>query len=106
MTDRDPTDAEAPFQTWAILELMGHRRLAGLVSEQQIAGAAFLRLDIPADQGMRATQWYAPQAVYCITPTSEETARRVAKLGQPEPVRRWELTAPDDDDEDDGQPPF
>lgn len=32
---------------WAILELMGHRRLAGYVSEQEIAGAAFIRVDVP-----------------------------------------------------------
>lgn len=105
------TNEEAPaFAGWVILELMGHRRLAGWLSEQEIAGEGFLRLDVPADtttleslQERKATQFYRPAAVYCITPTTEETARRVAKLGQPEPVRRWELPAPDDDD---GEEPF
>lgn len=69
------------FVGWAILELMGHRRLAGWLSEQQVAGAAFVRLDVPTADGndgdagpFDATQLYAPSAVYCITPTNEETA--------------------------------
>jgi hypothetical protein len=101
MTD-ETTDTT--FAGWVILELMGHRRLAGYLTEQEIAGEGFLRLDIPngnpTDGPAKATQFYRPGAVYCITPTSEETARRVAKLGQPEPVRRWELPAPDDDEEE------
>jgi hypothetical protein len=85
------------FEGWAIVELMGHRRLAGRVSEEQIAGAAFLRLDIPdpdaLDEIGDATQFYAPGAVYAITPTSEDTARAAAAAWRPEPVRRWELPA-------------
>ena len=104
----DPDTTETTFAGWVILELMGHRRLAGYLTEQEIAGEGFLRLDVPADEGTllerTATQFYRPGAVYCITPTSEETARRVAKLGQPEPVKRWELPAPDDADDDDEEP--
>jgi hypothetical protein len=36
-----------PFAQWVILELLGHRRLAGFLTEQQIAGASFLRIDVP-----------------------------------------------------------
>lgn len=76
---------------WAILELMGHRRLAGYVTEQDIAGVAMLRIDVPCDPP--TTQYYSGSAVYCITPTSEETARKVATMGRPAPVQRWELPA-------------
>lgn len=38
------------FDSWAILELMGHVRLAGRVSETMIAGAPMLRLDVPATE--------------------------------------------------------
>lgn len=93
--------ADAPaFAEWAIVELMGHRRLAGYLTEQQIGGAGFLRLDIPGEPA--ATQFYAPGSVYCITPTDEATARKVAALGRPAPVQRWELpAAPADDVEPD-----
>lgn len=81
----------APFNEWAILELMGHRRVAGKVTEQEIAGANFIRIDVYGDDGAVATQFYSPQAVYAITPTTEEIARAVAVNSQPQPVSPWEI---------------
>ncbi|MGA2160198.1 MAG: acetyltransferase [Dehalococcoidia bacterium] len=76
---------------WAILELMGHRRVGGKISETVIGGVTFLRIDIPTVQGGFMTQLYSPQAIYCITPTTEEIATSVAKYNQPEPVYRFEI---------------
>ncbi len=42
------TETKEGFAQWVILELMGHRKLAGYLTEQEIGGGAFLRLDIPA----------------------------------------------------------
>ncbi|MBP7568764.1 MAG: hypothetical protein KBA95_01775 [Acidobacteria bacterium] len=54
----------------------------------------FLRLDIPSANGeAAATQFYAPAAVYCITPTTEGMVKEVARVNRPEPVTRWELRA-------------
>ena len=83
-----------PFEGWAILELMGHRKLGGYLSEATLAGAGFLRIQVPrvgAEKGWSAEQLYAPSAVYAITPTTEAIARGVAARCQPEPVTRWEL---------------
>jgi hypothetical protein len=94
--------AEVPFEGWAILELMGHRKLAGYVREQEVAGAGFIRIDVPrvgADENV-ATQFYAPGALYCLTPTTEDVARRIAASCQPEPVTRWELPARADSGEE------
>lgn len=85
---------EPVFEMWAILELMGHRRLGGYVRETTIAGAGLLRIDIPMADGKTATQFYPPSALYCLTPTTEEIARVVALANQPAPVSRWELPAP------------
>ena len=82
---------EEKFDQWCILELMGHRRLAGRVTDAVIGGGAFLRIDIPKNDNTFTTQYYSPQSVYAITPTTEELARMVAKQNQPEPVYRWEL---------------
>ena len=79
------------FEGWAILELMGHRRLAGFLSEQTIGGASFLRIDVPTDPA--ATQFYSPSAVYAITPCTEDTARDVATGSRVAPVERWQLPA-------------
>ncbi|GAA4681288.1 acetyltransferase [Phytohabitans rumicis] len=96
--------AQTPFAEWCILELLGHRRLAGHVQEVQLAGAGFLRLDIPAagdDPGR--TQYVAPGSVYALHPVDEQTARRAAEAWRPPPVQRWELPAavlpPGDDPE-------
>lgn len=82
---------ETQFDQWCILELMGHRRLAGKVTDAVIGGGAFLRIDIPSKNGDFTTQYYSPGAVYCITPTTEELARAVAEHNEPAPVYRWEL---------------
>lgn len=96
---------EATFEGWAILELFGHRRLAGMITETTIAGAGFLRLDVPGDPP--ATQFYPPSAVYCLTPTTEEVALAVAARNQPAPVQRWELPKPiDQDPEEDDERGF
>lgn len=96
------------FEGWAIVELMGHRRLAGFVTEAEIAGQAFLRLDIVGPQteidegdgpkvalkgGFEGgvTQFYGPAAVYCLTPTTQEIAVALGRRCQPAPVMRYEL---------------
>lgn len=85
----EKTDA---IEGWAILELMGHRRLGGYVKEHEIGGSAFVRIDVPASKDRLAmTQFYSPGAVYCLTPTTESTARAVAVIGAPVPVQRWEI---------------
>jgi hypothetical protein len=97
------TNGEGGFEGWAILELMGHRRLGGRISEATIAGGAFIRIDIPHPNAIgmfRASQFYSPSAVYAITPTTEEVACAIGRRA-PEPVSRWELPAlPETSDDD------
>lgn len=99
-------DSGDAFEGWAILELMGHRRLAGYVREQEIAGAGMLRLDIHGTETgdvAVATQFYSPAALYCLTPTTEDIARKLGERLRPAPVQRYELApvrpAVRDDDE-------
>lgn len=87
--------SEERFESWAVLELMGHRKLAGFVRETQLAGAGMLRLDVPAEEPgkFKATQFYSPSSVYALTPTTEEICRAFSKRAEPSPVTRWELPA-------------
>ena len=55
--------------------------------------AFYLRIDVPGPDGNLATQFYAPNALYCLTPVTEDMARRVARYNAPAPVTRWELLA-------------
>jgi len=86
------------FDSWAIVELMGHRKLAGRVSEKVIAGTALLRIDVPEvaqEDGQPNipgfTQFYGASSIYCLTPTSEEIARRYAGYHRERPVQAYEL---------------
>jgi hypothetical protein len=90
--------ADETLEGWCIVELLGHRRLAGHVREVQLAGAGFLRLDIPpAGTDAGRTQYIAPGSVYALHPVTEDTARAAASAWRPQPVHRWELpsAAPD-----------
>lgn len=110
------TETAAP-ESWAILELMGHVRLAGRVSEEERFGAKMGRIDIPRPDGTFVTQYFGGSSIYRMTPTTEEVARRVAQTCEPRPVHPWELpkALPDPgseivaaetaDDDDDGEDP-
>jgi hypothetical protein len=88
----EPIKTEGIFEGWAIIELMGHRKLGGYLSEQTIAGAAFVRIDVVNIDGTAiATQFYSASAVYCITPTTQDVATAFGTNHKPEPVTRWEL---------------
>jgi hypothetical protein len=65
------------FQEWCIVELFGHQKVAGLVSEQAIGGCSFIRVDVPASEHSPAmTKFYGQGAIYCMTPVTEDLARR------------------------------
>lgn len=82
--------SEPAFESWAILELMGHRQRAGLVREVDIAGGKLLRIDIPVgDGGETVTEFYGTSAVYALRPSTEEIARRFVREnygGDPRPI--------------------
>lgn len=78
------------FKQWAIVELMGHVRIAGLVTEEERFGAKLGRVEIPNGAEF-VTQYFNGASLYRLTPTTEELARAVAASNQPEPVHRWEL---------------
>lgn len=92
--------ATPEFEGWAIVELMGHRKLAGYVRDVTMFGAAFCRLDVPSEPPV--TQYYGPSAIYCVTPTTEDLAKRVAQAARPTPVTRYELPEPRDADDEPG----
>lgn len=89
------SETQTKFEEWCLIEIFGHQRIAGRVTEQQIGGASFVRVDVPKDsekaKGWKITRLYNPSAIYSITPTTEETARMVAKSIVAEPVTRWDV---------------
>jgi hypothetical protein len=92
--DRREEQAER-FDSWAIVELMGHVRMAGRVTEEERFGVKLGRVDVPGIEGAFITVYFSGASLYRLTPTTEEIARHVAKGCQPQPVHRWELPEPE-----------
>ena len=80
------------FDQWAILEIMGHHRFAGRVSEQTVGGAAFVRIDVPEIGSRPAfTKLFGASSIYCISPVSEDVARMVAEQLGVQPISIYDL---------------
>lgn len=75
------------IDSWAILEIMGHRRLAGKLSQAEVAGVPFLRIDIPSEPPQ--TQLYPASSVFGITLCSEATARAEVQASVAPAVTHW-----------------
>lgn len=67
-------------ETWGIVDLFGHQRIAGRLSEVSIAGCNMLRIDIPdkADTEKFRTVVHGGSAIYGIHFTDEQVARVAA----------------------------
>jgi len=80
------------FNEWALVELMGHSRIAGRVSEQTIGGACLLRVDVPECGTDKAfTRFFGPASIYSISPMGEAEAKALCVRLRPEPVARYEV---------------
>ena len=82
------------FDQWGILELMGHQRTAGRLSEEMIAGSNLLRVDIPVNAHEFRTVYYGSSAIYALHVTGEEEARKMAARTGARPPFAYELEAP------------
>lgn len=78
-------------ECWAVVELMGHVRMAGLITEEEKFGCKMGRIDIPQADGSFVTQFFSGSSIYRLTPVSEEAARAVAIQNVVRPVHSWEL---------------
>lgn len=94
MTDQQP----AAFDQWGIVEILGHKQLAGHITEEVIAGVAFVRIDVPEITRVERdgttvlnafTRYIGASSIYQIHPTSEEIARAAAQQ-----IFRWQSPLP------------
>ena len=113
------TETTEQFESWGLLELFGHQRLAGKLSEQTIGGCHFIRIDVPEVGDTAAyTHFFTQGAIYGMTPMDETTARKLAAYLRAVPVSPYELRSveparqlthsepADDDAEHDDEVPY
>lgn len=84
------------FESWAIIELFGHNKIAGLVTEQTFGGSSLLRVDVPeVDADHPAfTKFFGIGAIYGMTPTTETNARAAAAQMRVRPFTLYILPEP------------
>ncbi len=83
---------EEQFKTWAVVELFGHTKIAGEVSEKSLAGGAMLRIDVPEIPGNPAfTRFVNISAVYAINPVDPDTAKQAAASLMVKPIESWDI---------------
>ena len=87
-------DEKVEFKQWCILQIMGRVKLAGLVSEEIIAGTSFLRIDVPPTTDRPAfTRFFGASVIYSIDPVTEEFARSCAETWKSVPADIWDIKA-------------
>lgn len=81
---------EEKFDEWALVDLFGHAKIVGRVSEATIGGCSFIRVDVPATDGRLAfTKFFGNGAIYSMSPVSEGVAMSILKELQHAPVNVW-----------------
>ena len=86
---------------YAIIEIFGHRRLAGRIIEVDRFGTKLLRIDIPTKGSFAngfTTQFYGGASLFSVTPCDLAT---VEKMNKPHEAAGQLTFEPDDEDEPD-----
>jgi hypothetical protein len=94
-------EEQKPDAMFAIVEVMGHQTYAGKLTEQVLAGAGFIRVDVPEipENGRYAeaqpgfTKLISPASIYAITPCSEEVAVAAARRTRSAPMNLLAIPA-------------
>jgi hypothetical protein len=83
---------ENKFELSAVIELFGHTRMAGTVTEQTIGSASFIRVDVPeTKQQPKFTRIVNPSAIYAINPVTEEVMLSMAETIANKPIESWDI---------------
>jgi hypothetical protein len=79
------------FEAWGLVELMGHQRTAGRISEETIGGSNLLRVDVPIDADKFRTTYYGSSAIYALHVTDEAASRALAMRMDKRPAYAYAL---------------
>jgi hypothetical protein len=79
------------FEMWGVLELMGHVKVAGRITEEERFGGKLGRIDIPDETEGFSTQYFGFASVYRLTAVTEEVARYIARQNTGQPIHAWDL---------------
>lgn len=77
----DPLIADAKselLESWALIEIFGHDKIAGLVTTRKFGTQVMFQVDVPktGGTGFAYSRLLSPGAIFAIQPTSEEWCRK------------------------------
>ena len=79
----DEKPAEPELKSWALVELFGHQRIVGYLSQQTFGTGVLFRVDVPdlTKEGKVVrrgfTRYFGLSAIYSITPCDETLVREM-----------------------------
>lgn len=78
------SDAKADhLNAWALVEIFGHDKIAGLVTTKKFGTSIMFQVDVPAKWGGFAySRLLNPSAIFAIQPTNEQWCREWAALAE------------------------
>ncbi len=117
--EKIPENGTAPPDiSWACVEIFGHRKHYGRVTEVERFGTKMLRIDVPsmlaapllAESETFETFFYGGASIFSFTPMTEDAARKWADQSRPHPAALLDRMPPNQGhfyyDEDDDDQPF
>lgn len=98
------TKEQPPLESWAIVSKLGHRVMAGRITEESRFGAVMGRCDVPQPDGTFVTEYFSAASLYGVQLCTEEVARSHHTNRQPpkpvgqleSPLRRHQWDEDDD----------
>lgn len=80
------------LELFAIVDLFGHQKIAGKVTEQTVGSATFIRIDVPETKRQpKFTRIVNPTAIYSINPVTEELMTITAEGINCAPIEPWDI---------------
>lgn len=80
------------LELFAIVELFGHQKMAGKVTEQSIGPTTFVRIDVPESEKQQSfTRLLNPSAIYAINPVTEDVMKDMAARFSAMPIEAWDI---------------
>lgn len=68
------------IEMWAVVEIMGHKRIAGKVSEEVKFGVPMMRVDVPETKTHKSfVRYFGGGSIHSFTPMDEDSVRRAAE---------------------------